>query len=150
MVIGPFVMDRRRAPNDILWIGAIGSLAIVALSWLDEWLQLPALLIHGRRQAPNWQECATETVVVTLVWVITYWVTRRLVRRLRYLEEFLRVCAWCKKVDLDGSWVSLEKYFDAELDTQTTHGICPACAAKQKEELAQLARRRASGRTSSG
>jgi len=37
-------MDSQKSPNKILWIGGIGSLAIIALSWADEWLQLPAVL----------------------------------------------------------------------------------------------------------
>jgi len=136
-------MDSQKSPNKILWIGAIGSLAIIALSWADEWIQPLAVLFHGTQQVPNWRECTTETVVVAAVWAVTFVVTRRLVRRLRYLEEFLRICAWCKKIDLGNEWGSLETYFDAKLKTKTTHGICPTCAAKQREEIGLLKERHA-------
>jgi len=75
-------------------------------------------------------------VVVAAIWAVTFVVTRRLVQRLRYLEEFLRICAWCKKIDLGNEWGSLETYFDAKLNTKTTHGICPTCAANSEKRSA--------------
>lgn len=48
-------------------------------------------------------------------------------------EEFLRVCAWCKKVELEGTWVEVEaaidtlKLFERENLPRLTHGVCPEC-----------------------
>ncbi|MGA2686412.1 MAG: hypothetical protein ABSF51_15340 [Verrucomicrobiota bacterium] len=47
-------------------------------------------------------------------------------------EEWLTVCAWCKKVDVAG-WVEVEeavrrlRLFDRARLPRLTHGVCPAC-----------------------
>jgi len=63
--------------------------------------------------------------------------SRRLLARLYYLEGFLRVCAWCKKINLNGDWVSLEEFFERKLETNTSHGICEACNERMKAEMNQ-------------
>lgn len=48
-------------------------------------------------------------------------------------DEFLHVCAWCKKVDVGARWAEVEdavsalKLFERPLLPQLTHGICQAC-----------------------
>jgi hypothetical protein len=50
--------------------------------------------------------------------------------------EFLSMCAWCKKVDLGGTWVEVEqavsrlRLFEQPLLPRLTHGICQACYAE--------------------
>ncbi len=60
--------------------------------------------------------------------------TRKLLDRLHYLEGFLRVCAWCRKVDHDGHWLTLEGYFNQRFNTKTSHGMCPECFARVSQE----------------
>lgn len=38
--------------------------------------------------------------------------TKRLVSRLYYLEGFLRICAWRKKLEHNGEWIPLEEFFE--------------------------------------
>ncbi len=57
---------------------------------------------------------------------------------IRQLSGMLPVCAWCRKVrDDEGYWLQLESYITAHSDTQFTHGICPTCSTKMKEDLAK-------------
>ncbi len=48
-------------------------------------------------------------------------------------DEFLHMCAWCKKVDIGDEWVEVEdavsalRLFERPLLPQLTHGICQAC-----------------------
>ena len=122
-------MNRTRRAQNILWYQGLGFLAIVILSWLDELVSLPALLFGGPTSG-SWRESATESLVIVAVWVLAYVWTRRLLRRLVYLEDFLRVCAWCRKVNDAEEWISFEHYFDRNLGTKSSHGICPECLAK--------------------
>src|SRR5512133_3538218 len=85
-VVRSMDMKHAQAQSAVLWIQTLGLLGIVALSWLDEWAQLPARLFGGTPQAPNWRESTMETLVVVVVWLVTLPISRRLVRRLRYLE----------------------------------------------------------------
>lgn len=56
-------------------------------------------------------------------------------------EEFVRVCGWCKKVDVGGRWAEVEEavarlgLFDRPLLPQVTHGICEDCYARMVETL---------------
>jgi hypothetical protein len=120
-------MKQERRPAYIYWIEAIGFGAIIALSWLNELSGLPGI-IFGEPAMPNWHEAVMETLIALLVWLAVYWRTRKVLKR--YLEEFLRVCAWCRKIGYNQEWIPLEEYFHRELATTTSHGICPDCAKK--------------------
>jgi hypothetical protein len=133
-------MNHHKSQSTILWIQTAGGLGIIALSWLNQWMQLPAILFCGTRQQPNWRECAMETLVVAVMWAVTQPITRRLVRRLRYLEELMRVCAWCRKIHLEGRWMRLEEDLAQGLDLRTSHGMCPSCAEEQRAEMRKLTR----------
>jgi hypothetical protein len=115
--------------NRIYWIEAIGFSMIIALAWANESIGLPGI-IWGGPEAPNWHEAVLETCITSLVWLAVHIVTRKLMTRLRYLEEFLRVCAWCRKIGFKSEWIPMEEYFDRHLATKTSHGICPECARK--------------------
>jgi len=80
-----------------------------------------------------------ETAAITIVGIVVISFTKCLMQRLFYLDGFLRVCAWCRKIGRDGEWSSLEDYFDRGFDIQTSHGMCPECLGKFAEEIEQAA-----------
>lgn len=115
----------------ILSYEAVGFSAIIVLSWINELTDLPHFL-GGVQYTPNWRESALETLIVLLVAIPAMILTGRLVSRLYHLEGFLRVCAWCKKLEHNGEWIPLEKFFESKFQTQTSHGMCSACFAEVK------------------
>ena len=119
-------MIDRAKPRLVLWYVSLGFSLIIVLSWLNELLSLPTRLFGGTYH-PNWHEAIIETIVVLLVWAVVVTLTRGLLRRLYYLEGFLRVCAWCRRIGHDDEWLPLEEYFQRGFDVNTTHGVCPAC-----------------------
>ncbi len=120
--------------NPILWVEAFGFSFIIMLSWLTEVLRLPHF-IFGEPFVANWHRAMLRTIVVLLVWAWVHLATQRLLKRLHYLEDFLRICGWCRKVCYQGEWLTMEKYFDSKFATRTTHGMCPECKKKKVEEL---------------
>jgi hypothetical protein len=122
-------MKYKKRPEYIYWIEAIGFSAIIALSWANELIGLPGI-IFGGPVTPNWREAVIETFIALLVWSAVHLMTRKILKRLHYLEEFLRVCAWCHKIAYNDEWISIEDYFSQEFDKETSHGICPECAKK--------------------
>jgi len=118
----------------ILWLEIIGFLIIIALSWAHELTNVTHSII-GVEYVPDWVEAATETAMVGVVAIPVIILTNRLVSRLYQLEGFLRVCAWCKKMDHDGEWIPLEEFFERKFETATSHGICPACLDEAKEKM---------------
>lgn len=55
--------------------------------------------------------------------------------------ELLRMCGWCKLVDVEGEWREVEAavaalgLFDREAMPTITHGICPSCSRRMEELL---------------
>ena len=56
-------------------------------------------------------------------------------------DKLLRMCAWCKKVDVVGSWLEIEeairqmRLFDRPAIPAITHGICDGCFKMIATEL---------------
>jgi hypothetical protein len=120
--------------NSILWIEAIAFGFIIFMTWLTEVARLPHLL-WGEAFQPNWSRAILRTGVLVAIWLWVHMSTRQLLRRLHHLEEFLRVCSWCRKVCHDGAWLEMEGYFNSKFSTKTTHGMCPTCMKKKVGEL---------------
>jgi hypothetical protein len=116
----------------VLWVEAAGFCFLIALSWINELTDFQVLVFPGYRA--NWREAAIETVAAIFVGSITLVLTKRLLNRLHYLEGYLRICAWCRRLDSDGVWVPVEQYFTDQFSLESTHGICPECAKKMIEE----------------
>jgi hypothetical protein len=120
--------------NAILWIEGFGFSILIAFSWLTEVARIPHFLFE-EPFTPNWHRAILRTIVITLIWTWVHLATRRLLKRLHHLEEFLRICSWCRKVCHDGDWLTLEEYFNSKFATQTSHGMCPECLKKSVQEL---------------
>ena len=128
-------MAFQRSPSSrsILRGQAIGFSLLLAIMWTAELLRLPQHFFGGSPEIV-WLRILIRTGVLLVIWLIVHLTTSRLLKRLHELEEFLRVCSWCRKVDDRGDWLTMEEYFDTRFHTGTSHGICPACA---KEQLAK-------------
>jgi hypothetical protein len=120
-------MFNSKKSRRILWYQASGFLLIIALSWLDELWSLPSRLFGGVEHS-NWHESALETTIILAVWLPIFVLTKRLLARLFYLEHFLRICAWCRKIGHDDQWLPIEEYFSSGFQVETSHSICPECA----------------------
>lgn|GEM_PF-2140542 len=59
--------------------------------------------------------------------------------RIRTLSGLLPICASCKKIKDDkGYWNQIESYVSEHSEAEFSHGYCPECAAKFREEIAKL------------
>lgn len=126
---------KARPHEYILWIEGIGFSLIVALIWSAEFLRMPHLLFA---EPPSFSiaRAITRSIVILSVWAAVHISTRRLLKRLHQLEEYLLVCAWCRKIGHEGDWMTMEKYFGSAFSTLTTHGICPECSGNVKKSMA--------------
>jgi hypothetical protein len=107
-------------------------LGIIVICWLDELLKLPSLIFSEHPFAFVFRRSTLDMLIVLAVWLLVSGSTRRILERVSYLEGFLRVCSWCRRIDYKGEWMRLEEFMEQSFDTPTTHGICPECLARQK------------------
>ncbi|HEX5398624.1 MAG TPA: hypothetical protein VFY06_06190 [Verrucomicrobiae bacterium] len=113
----------------------LGFLGIMVIGYLDELMKLPTLLFSEHPSAIVHQRTVLDMLIVLAVWFLVSSSTRRILERIRYLEKFMRVCAWCRKIEYKGEWMRLEDFMKQGFDTPTTHGICPGCLRLQKEAI---------------
>ncbi|MBS1795137.1 MAG: hypothetical protein JSS81_14860 [Acidobacteria bacterium] len=126
-------MKENRYNSRILWYEGIGFLIIIAFSWLTEVTDLRNFT--GDTPTPiNWNQCLVETCIVLLIALPVMFFTRKLLLRLYYLEGFLRICAWCKKLEENGKWIPIETYFKEHFKMESSHGICPECFEKTQKK----------------
>ncbi len=126
-------MTNIKRPQLILWCENIGFFALIVLSWANELLDFPHY-IFGIHPQGNWRESAIETLAILTVWLSVHTVSKRLLSRLYYLEGFLRICAWCRKVAHEDEWLPLEQYVERGFKIEASHGMCPDCAQSWSQE----------------
>ena len=122
----------------------VGFLAVIVLCFLDELLQLPSLIFSGHPFVVLYRRPTLEMLLFLAVWLLVSSSTRRLLRQVRQLEDFLRVCSWCRRIDYKGEWMPLEEFMEQGFDTPTTHGICPECLRQKKDAIEKERRARQS------
>jgi len=119
--------------RSILRRQTIGFSLLVSAVWVAEIVGF-AHLYFDEPPGFVWTRLLLRTAVILAIWAWVHLTTRRLLRHLYHLEEYLLVCSWCRKVGHEGKWLSMEDYFGSRLNTETSHGICPECAGQQFKE----------------
>jgi hypothetical protein len=116
-------------PKD--WLLIAGEVAffmiMLPLMWLDEVINLNLLLPWLPPMSPELQEYIIETSVILIIAMAVITTTVIVLKRIRRIERFLRVCAWCRKVWVDGKWVLFEEYALSKHLLRSSHGICDEC-----------------------
>ncbi len=120
----------------LLWL-SLGFLTIIVLTWCDTLFNLMHHLFGTAYQDENLDQALIATGVIVLLWLFSSYKVYRIVSRLSYLENFLHVCAWCRKIEHKQEWYSLEELFTKQTGGQTSHGMCPECAKKFREAARQ-------------
>lgn len=113
----------------LLW-QSLGFLIVVVLTWSDALFDLAHVLLGFQDRAMDLNRTAIITVVILFLWMFSAYKVYRVVARLSYLESFLHVCAWCRKIEYNNQWLSLEAHFTEKTGRPASHGICPECARK--------------------
>lgn len=122
----------------IVFIQHFGFLAIIVVCFLNELLKLPTLIFSDHPFSYVFRRSTLDMLLVLTVWFLVGRATGRAMERIRYLEKFLRVCSWCRRIEYHGEWMRWEEYMRKGLETPTTHGICPECMVKQQEAVERL------------
>jgi hypothetical protein len=98
----------------------VGFLLAIFICWITELFDPPFSL----------QQVVIETVFITAFGCATVFLTWNLIKRIKYLEGFLVICASCKQVRVGDKWIRIEGILANHSDLQLSHGVCPECAEK--------------------
>ena len=123
-------MDRQFLTTRLIayQLAAFGILLIMILG--DELWEFPHFLFGPSRGGINWDEVIFEVIAILSLAVGTAYSTGRLIRRIKYLEGFLPICAHCKKIRDGEAWRPVEEVISSRSDAKFTHGFCPECMAQ--------------------
>ncbi len=128
-------MRKEARSTRILLYQSLGFLAIMSLSWFDELIGLRGLVLGNHPYISDFRESTLEMLTVLAVWLVVALSTHRVLSRTRHLESFMRVCAWCRRIEHCGRWMRIEEFLKMGFDTPTSHGICEECLEKERAAL---------------
>ena len=117
----------------LLWHG-LGFTILLVLTWCDAMFDLMHYALGQPAHAANIGEVALKTGVILLLWMGSAYKLYRIISRLSYLENFLHVCSWCRRIQHHDRWLSLEQHFQQRTGAPVSHGICPECAEQFRQD----------------
>ena len=116
---------------------ALGFFTIVMVLWADKLFGVWEHLGVSEENTESYLEVSAKSGVVVLLWMFSAYKIYLIVSRLSYLESFLHVCAWCRKIEVEQKWFTIEQHFAQHTGVKASHGICPECAQKLEQEYSQ-------------
>ena len=128
-------MLKEARPSKVVIYQSIGFLAIIGVCLLDELIGLSNLILGSQPYISNFRQSILKALLIFGVWLLVARSTRRVLQHMRYLEAFMKVCAWCRRIEHKGHWMPLEEFFERGFDTPTSHGICHECLARTKAAI---------------
>jgi hypothetical protein len=123
------VLERRHlVAKRVIAKQIMGFVFIVAYIWFNEVYDISSL-IFGEHPTPiNWKESLAESAFIAFLGVHIIKYTKKMFRRMKYIEGILPVCASCKRIrDEKGQWHEIESYICGKSEAEFTHGLCPEC-----------------------
>lgn len=98
---------------------ALGFGALLVLLGVDDLTEV------GRSLPFRWG--IVEALAAVGVALLTLASTRRLVKRLVFLEGLVSICMYCKRVRDGEAWVPVEGFVRRRSNVEFSHGMCPEC-----------------------
>ena len=123
-------MSKETFTKKILFYDAIGFGAAMLTIWLDEIIDIPHLVFGADATPINVTEALIESLMVFLLGIGVMTVTWTLLKKIKYLEGFLPVCSFCKKIRVDDRWIPIVDYITDNSAARFTHSCCPQCVEK--------------------
>lgn len=120
-------MTKEEFTKKITGFELAGFAFVIVILWLDEIMDIPAVVFGGQATPINYTESLLETFLVAALAVIVVTMTNRLLERIQHLEGILPVCSFCKKIRVEDQWVPIEVYIRDHSEVEFSHSLCPEC-----------------------
>jgi hypothetical protein len=115
-------------PKSLLICEAVCFGMILLILWGDELLDIPNLFFGMPPSPIQWCDACIESAMVAFIGAVVMLLTWKLaVPAASSAPHVIQVCAVCKKVNLNGRWITLDAFIDAGATGTMAHGICPDC-----------------------
>ena len=119
------------------WL-SLGFLTILVLTWSDGVKSLAHLWAGTSKPQATINELLIKSSIVFFLWMLAAFKVYKIINRLTYIERFLHLCAWCRRINADGQWLPLEDMFLNRKENEISHSICPDCFQMMTAQLKEM------------
>ena len=106
-----------------------------SFSSLSVIFDIPHILFKAPATPSNIKEGVIESMGVLILGIITTLYIYRILKRLKHVSGFLHICAQCKRIKIEGTWIPLEEFMSKYSEVKLSHGLCHECYKKAEETL---------------
>ena len=133
-------MKERRITKNILTTRVIiyqliGYGILLFLIAGDEVFDFPHTVFGFQSTPINWVEVLIEGSYIIVLCLFSVYLSLRLLKEIKFLEGYLPICSYCKKIRDGKDWKSIEGYISEHSEALFSHGLCPEFAEKYYGEF---------------
>jgi hypothetical protein len=118
----------------IITLAVAGFLGLIAVFALDAYWDLPARSFGAVLKPIRPYEFSIKVVAVLCLFITVLGVLREAILRIQRLSHMLTLCAWCRRVSVNGEWISIDQFLQQRKNTTSAVGLCPDCYGKKAIE----------------
>src|SRR5262245_12509181 len=115
----------------IITLAVAGFVGLIVVFALDEYWDLPARSFGAFLKPIRPHEFSIKVVAALCLFITVLGVLREAIHRIQHLSRMMTMCAWCRRVAVDGDWSSIDQFLQQRKNTSSSVGVCPDCYAKQ-------------------
>ena len=114
----------------LIYYNIFGFGIVILFLWLNEIIDIPHIFFGVKETPMNITESIFETILIIIPGIVVNYSIRKLLKKIKYLEGFLRVCSFCRKINIKGKWIPIEEYIRDNTEAEFTYSLCPECIAR--------------------
>ena len=118
----------------IITLAVAGFVGLIVIFALDEYWDLPARSFGAMLKPIRPYEFSIKVVAALCLFITVLGVLREAIVRIKRLSHMLTMCAWCRRVSVNGEWISIDQFLQQRKNTTSSVGLCPDCYGKQAME----------------
>jgi hypothetical protein len=115
----------------IITLAVAGFVGLIVIFALDEYWDLPARSFGALLKPIRPYEFSINVVAALCLFITVLGVLRKAILRIKQLSHMMTLCAWCRRVSVNGEWISIGRFLQQRRHTTSSVGLCPDCYAKQ-------------------
>src|SRR5690242_8401740 len=90
----------------IITLAVAGFVGLIVVFALDEYWDLPARSFGALLKPIRPYEFSIKVVAALCLFITVLGVLREAIHRIQHLSRMMTMCAWCRRVAVDGDWIS--------------------------------------------
>ncbi|HXD18373.1 MAG TPA: hypothetical protein VN654_15280 [Vicinamibacterales bacterium] len=118
----------------IITLAVAGFVGLIVIFALDEYWDLPARSFGAMLKPIRPYEFSIKVVAALCLFITVLGVLREAIVRIKRLQHMLTMCAWCRRVSVNGEWISIDQFLQQRKNTTSSVGLCPDCYGQKALE----------------